>query len=253
MDWCFRLQWEQKQSYSSHFITLTYADEYLPIDVQTGQGTLCELDVRNFFKRLRKYNSKVQGKTIGIRFYYCGEYGTEGNRPHYHIILFNAKLKTIENLHKVWPIGQVDVGDVTPASIGYVTGYTINRAKDYGTLVPPYAGMSRRPGIGYNYLKSNAKWHKDESHPKYEQAMNRFFVLDNGHKRRLPRYYKDKIFTTGDKDAYNATLQPMRQEVYEREITRLAKLQENPEMYYFYAVREAHEAISRKNKKTKSL
>ena len=61
----------------SAFITLTYADEYLPSD-----GKLKYLDFQLFMKRLRKYCGKE------ISFFMCGEYGEKTARPHYHACIF---------------------------------------------------------------------------------------------------------------------------------------------------------------------
>lgn len=80
----------------SWFVTLTYDDEHLPRykseirgkEEETDLGTLRPRDLQLFIKRLRK-----NLKQDGIRYMACGEYGEEGARPHYHIILFNCNLK----------------------------------------------------------------------------------------------------------------------------------------------------------------
>lgn len=62
-------------------VTLTYADAHLPAD-----GVRVR-DVQLFFKRLRTALDR-KGVTHSLRYLYCGEYGTEHRRPHYHVILF---------------------------------------------------------------------------------------------------------------------------------------------------------------------
>ncbi|AXH73914.1 MAG: replication initiator protein [Microviridae sp.] len=251
MDWCFRIEWEQKVASSSKFITLTYADEYLPIDLQSGQGTLDKGDLQDFFKRMRHTNKKFEGKDRRpLRYYAVGEYGTDGKRPHYHIILFNAKRETIRRLAKTWPLGQTHVGRVTPASIGYTTGYVISSKQDYGTLASPFATMSRRPGLGNNYLKSNSKWHRPELSLG---GVNRFFVQDKGNERRLPRYFKDRIFNSDEKKAYAIQAMKAVDKAYNDELTRLKRYNRDPEALYQEALRTKHNSISHKNKKLRSI
>lgn len=55
-------------------------------------AVLFKRDVQLFFKRLRKYIVKNYGKEFGFKYNYCGEYGTDGRRPHYHIIFMSNTL-----------------------------------------------------------------------------------------------------------------------------------------------------------------
>lgn len=249
LDWSYRLEWEQRNSNSSKFITLTYSDEYLPIDTFSGAGTLDKTDLQKFFKRLRKVNDAYAKKDRKpIRYFAVGEYGTELQRPHYHIILFNAEREAIARLPETWPIGQIDIGRVTPSSIGYVASHSFHRQLGVGTVQPAFALMSRKPGIGYNYLQSNSRWHKSGDTDRF-----RFHVTDNGHSRRLPRYYKDKIFTGAEKLTYNQRLQIERERRYESIIDQLRPNYSDPYAHYEVMVREAADAIVRKSKKNRKL
>lgn len=175
MDWSFRLLEELRECSSAFFITLTYAVDPLSI---------CKRDLQLFFKRLRKFNSKK------IRYYAVGEYGTKLGRPHYHAIVFNIDLMRKDELVNLWSHGQVFVGTVSPASVAYVTKYVINRVGEYPGRDPPFALMSRKPGIGANYLVRMRAWHLEDL---------RMYAVDGGQKRRLPRFYKDKLFSKGQK------------------------------------------------------
>ena len=81
--WSFRLVKQGEQACSALFVTLTYDDEKVP-KTASGLMTLQKSDLQKFFKRLRK---KTHEK---ISYYAVGEYGDKTQRPHYHIILFNA-------------------------------------------------------------------------------------------------------------------------------------------------------------------
>ncbi len=46
-----------------------------------------------FIKRLRKYFNNNK-----IKYFYCGEYGTQTLRPHYHMIVYNAPFDDLVKL-----------------------------------------------------------------------------------------------------------------------------------------------------------
>ncbi len=206
-DWTFRLKKELKNSMSGHFITMTYDDENITYGVNNKQ-TLVKRDVQLFLKRLRKFvsiewNSVTQVEKVKIsldntprvRYYIVGEYGTKTNRPHYHGLFFNLQGDAILNLKRLWAKGFVYVGQITDASIHYTTSYIINKSYQQEGVDSPFSIMSRKPGIGYNYLKDAEKWHKENK--------NFFVVNEGGFKQRLPRYYKEKIFISLEKEINN--------------------------------------------------
>lgn len=179
-DWIFRLMKEHRYSSGALFVTLTYAPKYCP-------SSLNKRHVQLFMKRLRKYE-----KGQRIRYFLVGEYGTVHGRPHYHALLFNCDLSG-ETIRKAWkletPIGLVHIGRVTEASIAYCTKYMVQppRANE-----KPFVLMSRGYGIGGMYLQDEiVSWHR---------SGNKNFVLLNGIKNRLPRYYKEKIFYGAQKE-----------------------------------------------------
>lgn len=137
--WSFRLMEEDKKAVSSSFITLTYDSKFVPLTSNGFMG-LRKRDLQLFFKRLRfaqdRYNKlyQAQGKNVQpIKYYACGEYGGKTKRPHYHIILFNAKLELIQD---AWidaksrtHLGQVHYGTVSGASVGYTLKYLQKRKR----------------------------------------------------------------------------------------------------------------------------
>lgn len=179
-DWCFRLREEHKVSKSSHFVTLTYDQKHLPSD-----QSLDKKHLQDYLKRLRKKDG-----TNRIRYFAVGEYGSKSLRPHYHILLFNARA---EDARVVWrdsrgnPIGIVHIGHVTDASIAYCTKYMIQPEVMIQGLQKPFSVMSRRYGIGAFYLSDeNIQWHRDDD--------RNYLLFDGGMKGRLPRFYREKIW-----------------------------------------------------------
>ena len=77
--WATRCMFEASLHDENCFVTLTYSPDYLP-----EGATLVKKDVQNFMKRLRK--AGTNGK---FKYFLCGEYGENFNRPHYHICFFN--------------------------------------------------------------------------------------------------------------------------------------------------------------------
>lgn len=87
-DWSIRMQYEfdfwQKNGSTPVFALLTYDEEHVH-RTKLGNMSLCEADIRNFLKRLRK---RLQKDDIFIRYFYAAEYGPTTQRPHYHILVF---------------------------------------------------------------------------------------------------------------------------------------------------------------------
>lgn len=253
-DWSFRLMKEQKNSLSSFFITMTYKDEELPLTFLEDDScvpTLVKADFQDFVRSLRKKNEKHNRKVKkqkkdgllmpSIRYYAVGEYGTETFRPHYHAIMFNIWKQVAEDISDIWKKGHVKIGNVTPASINYVTKYVIEK-DDYEwpeEIQKPFALMSRRPGIGGIHLEKN----KD----MYKNLEKTFVINDNGHKQSMPRYYADRVFNAHQKEKIK---------VYKSEYARRKEL-EDLERYSPEYLEERkilnHEKIKIKSKQNRTL
>jgi len=189
--WSFRLVKEGERSQSALFVTLTYNTEKVPI-TQNGFMNLDKADVQKFMKRLRKLSNQK------LKYYVCGEYGTKRMRPHYHLIIFNADKEKVE---LAWtldrrPLGQIYIGDVNEASIGYTLKYMTKKGK-----IPIHQNDDRQKefslmskGLGSNYLtKKMVKWHKNN----IEERM--YCNIKGNKKIAMPRYYKDKIYSDFEK------------------------------------------------------
>lgn len=201
-DWTLRINQELKTADSSHFLTLTYHEDYLdyspsglPQLQRNAQGKPEHLQL--FFKRLRKANAKYTDKSI--RYFAIGEYGETFERPHYHIIAFNTDQRTLNHLTSIWGAGHTYVGTVTPGSIHYVTGYLINRYRDYGDRTRPFSLQSRKPGLGHTYLTTHTKYHRPNENENHWRNYTKFQGVTN----RLPRYWRDKIFNREELETLN--------------------------------------------------
>lgn len=101
------------------FVTLTYKDDFLPkvvFDRRTGEvlyaydrGCLDKVDVQNFFKRLlRRYPPR------SIRYFYAGEYGDLGERPHYHMVIWGVSWADRYHFYDCWSDPQTLEGRCDP-------------------------------------------------------------------------------------------------------------------------------------------
>ena len=195
--WAMRIMHEAHMYNDNSYITLTYEDSQLP-----ERNSLDVRDWQLFMKRVRKHYSPLR-----IKVFYCGEYGAENWRPHFHAILFNLDfadkefhmlnkhqqpLYTSETLARLWGKGFVTIGDVTFESAGYVARYCLKkmtgRAADghylrvdretgeFYSLTPEFAYMSN--GIG-------EKWFREYASDVYPKDYCTF----RGIKMRPPKAY----------------------------------------------------------------
>lgn len=216
--WAVRCMHEAQMHDQNCFLTLTYSEENLP----PGRN-LVYSHVQKFLKRLRRWFKKP------IRFYMCGEYGEQFDRPHYHLLLFGCqfpdlqpfrtgskcKLWTSATLDRLWGYGFCSVGSVTFESAAYTARYIMKKVTgqfseehyryvdpDTGEVVervPEFNHMSLKPGIG-------ATWFDRYSDDVYPHGL----VVTRGVLSRSPRYY-DKRFSKLDADGFDELM-------FEREV-----------------------------------
>lgn len=175
-NWAARMMHEASLHEHNSFITLTYSDDNLPLN-----GSLAPDHVTKFLKRLRK---ALGGKKI--LYYYCGEYGENFARPHYHLALFGYDFSTDRIPHrqtqsgtvyrsplleKVWTYGYSEIGNLEYHSARYIAGYIQKKVNgknasthyqitdpqgEIHSIHPEFARMSRRPAIGLNWIQQYA-------------------------------------------------------------------------------------------------
>lgn len=236
-EWALRCVNEASLHKENCFVTLTFNNDNLPkaVSPYTGEivNTLDKEIMQKFWKRLRKYISD-HNLNIKIRYFQCGEYGSQFNRPHYHAIIFGFNfpdryewypdLKTrsvcLKNhvrlyrshiLEKLWPFGFSSIGDVTYESCAYVARYVLKKVKGkeadeyYDGRQPEYIVMSRGRhsddpllddgGIGYRWFKR----YKNDVFPS-DFCLLRNNKLGKFVKLKPPKYY-ESIYDTIDPEA----------------------------------------------------
>jgi len=190
------------------FLTPTYSDEHLPPDMSVSVRAH-----QDFVRRLR-------GELGSLRFFGVGEYGGRFGRPHYHTIVFGPDIPGRELLRKspsgellyrapvlerAWPFGECAIGTVTVQSAAYVARYTVKKiggemaeshyqrlhpaTGEVCKVRPEFAVMSRRPGIGSGWFDKFAG-----------DAFPSDFVVVDGRKRAVPRFYKQRLSEAEQRD-----------------------------------------------------
>lgn len=208
--WATRGSRELARWSSTLFITLTYSDEHLPPD-----RSLKKKDVQDFIKRVKKHFRS--SKENPIRQIYCGEYGTQTLRPHYHVILFNCdfadakfhyhsaqghRIYTSKTLSRLWGFGIAEFGHAQPGSIAYLFKYILkkkSRKEKEKPLTIEHDGItydvehefieaSRNPGIG--------------AHMRESDSIKKGFLTIDGVKKKIPKYYLEHLRKT-DPDTFD--------------------------------------------------
>lgn len=170
-EWAYRLCLEKSIWKDASFITLTYNEENLP-----ENGLLVKSDLQKFFKRLRKH--------IDIRYFACGEYGSQFGRPHYHAIIFGLSYKNVELIEKTWKKGFVKVLPFQEKSAFYVSKYCTKSFQQEKEGVREFVIMSKR--LALSYYQTNLKTILKDGYIKYKD-------------RKIPLcpYFKKKLRELG--------------------------------------------------------
>lgn len=187
---------EMQFSKNALFVTLTYNNEHLPDKVNKE-------DVQLFFKRLRKRceplkKGKMKNKKYRpLRYFLTSEYGPLHDRPHYHAIIMdinplNNDNPTFMDLYNIiddsWQNGFVYVENAHIGKVHYVVDYMVKDAHlDLSDDKKETLFNLKSNGIGKKFIENE--------HNRHSLGSRNDFVIpcDSG-KRRMPRYYKEKLF-----------------------------------------------------------
>ncbi len=242
---------------SNYFITLTYDNEHIghcygeTVSRTTGEygfhPNLVKRDFQLFAKNLRQYNAELGNSELVI--FYCGEYGPEHGRPHFHAIVYGLELPdlklfknengvsyfTSDIVSNAWrdfehegkdarPRGFSLVCDVNWSTCAYVARYVTkkmigNSENDYQSLckdfnVEPqqreFHQGPKRPGLGKNWLLENMD-------DVYEHDK----VVLPGGKLLQPCSYFDKLY---DIDNHDELLQIKETRRYKNGLRKMREL-----------------------------
>lgn len=265
-EWAFRCVKEAKYHKNNIMITLTYDDEHIPtaesINEETGEietnYTLKYEDYQKFMKKLKKklepkfkkprkkdFETFEEFKTAdeeykelvkkhSIRFYCCGEYGsdkeyidTKGNtrkgtkRPHFHAILFNCEFPDMkpwrmsvtewskeknmlyrsEILDKLWKKGHAELNEVNFETCRYVAGYITKKYKGELAKKNYYKKNIVPPDTWMSRRPGIAKLFYEDNKEKFFKEMPLYAVTKKGLKKVKSRYF-DKQMEKDDEEKY---------------------------------------------------
>lgn len=193
------LQMQDRAGLESWFFTLTYSDDHLPSDLNISLR-----EVQLFMMKLRKRFGP------GIRVQYCGEYGGQTMRPHYHLTLWGLNLDDCDQvgrsrtgeptfmssvIEKLWGLGNVLIGRATAQTIGYVAGHQLKdltgkylpdgkyvlvdpETGEFRYRVAPFRHQSLKPGIGATWFDRY-----------YMDFFTRGWLMQDGRKLFPPSYF----------------------------------------------------------------
>lgn len=212
-EWALRCMHESEYHEENYFITLTYNEESLWS--RDNPMSLDYRDIQKFHKRLRKRMSSFRfyiageyGPKNGRPHWHGLYFGLsipdlqEAQLSPRSDVYYSSEL-----LNDIWGQGFVTIGQLTPESAAYTARYCFKKQRgetvnvhDHGLnvatgeserlfwtneetgevlpLKPEFCAMSRRPGIGGQWIEDNLEdTYKDD------------FVVFKGRERAVPRYY----------------------------------------------------------------
>lgn len=188
-DWTNRIKDEMRNNYYScgYFVTLTYE--------QRPKEGVNKKHVQDFLKRLRHC-------VDSFKYYLISEYGPNTRRPHYHMILLcnDTPDKVIDAIGVEWKFGFTEVSPVSEERIKYVTSYHATKnSYDKGF---EYPDMETGELIKQNdvfCLMSKKLGASQIEYEKQVKGINHNYIMRNGVRYHLPKYYKDKLYTETEK------------------------------------------------------
>lgn len=231
--WAVRCSHEASLYQNNCFITLTYADEFLP-----EHNSLDKLAFPLFMKRFRKkfhgLNYVSNGEFLDpaiddilspyphtkihqpIRYYHCGEYGETYGRPHYHACIFNFdfpdKIYHRQSatdypifrspaLEELWPFGYSEIGSVTFDSAAYVARYIMKKvngdaAYEHYTRISPDTGHPVQITPEYTTMSRRPGIAKAWYDKYHDDVFPHDYVVIGTKKMRVPKFYDSQYEIT---------------------------------------------------------
>jgi hypothetical protein len=237
LEWSIRARHELITSKKAVFITLTYDNKHLRREAIKAEnrfdrrGVLCQDDVQKFLKRLRRRYSDRK-----LRYLYCGEYGEEKWRPHYHMLIFgiNPIETSNEAMTNIWGMGNADVSNqwVSDNAISYIVGYIKKKIPGRQQNHEKYEGNNRpKP-----YLRASQGLGRSWSDLHIDEWSTTLSLAYRGYQVAVPRYYiKRAIKKEGLTVKYKTNIAKIGGNV---ETRYDYKVIENPYGYYTRRIRD---------------
>lgn len=210
--WALRNHLELQQHNSATFATFTYDEENKPPTLSRTDLAKAVKRIRSRYERNPLWKSRLHTNHT-LRWFGCGEYGTNTNRPHYHAIIYGLDSAIHGQLiQDAWGLGHTRLHEVNTATINYVAGYTSKKITDRANnqrervdpntgevyhWQPPFLQMSKNPGIG--------------AHAKTHINSWRSHAVMNGRIMSVPRY----LHEAWKKVATDIEIEQLQQEKYE--------------------------------------
>lgn len=208
--WVFRMVQELKINPNCAFVTFTYNDDnikylrkrfdrykfkkwYKLLGKNFESATLDKQDSTDLIKACQHKIKQMFGKRALVRYYITGEYGDTTDRPHFHgVFWFPGKVDYDEFFKSVWQYGNIDIQEVTPANINYISKHQMKDCK--GNLyqqkfAPIFSTMTRyNGGLGSSFLAD------ENIYNFYSESRENKYVILNNYKIPLPQFYRKKLY-----------------------------------------------------------
>lgn len=227
--WAARILMEAKGYSENCMLTLTYDDQFVPTR-EDGRRELVPRDLELFLKRFRE-----RIKPRRIRFFGCGEYGTETWRPHYHLAVFNYPncvwgqstynqrnrgdcCVNCDIVRDTWDRGNIFCNELNDHTAQYVAKYVTKKMTDAGHpalkgLHPEFPRMSK--GLGKDFM-----WDYSSTLLQYPAIIDRqgdvpSTIMIGGREWPIGRYLKQNLrkMVGRDEKAPQATLDKITEEL----------------------------------------
>jgi len=205
--WAARIVHEAQDHKDNCFVTLTY-------DKLPENGSLNKEDIQKFFKRLRRKNPSVN-----LKYFQCGEYGDQLQRPHHHACIFNFDFPdkqpfseregivtyTSEELNERWGHGFTTLGELNYETAAYTARYCVKKVT--GVLGRDHYMRWDDDGVAYWLRPEFITMSKGIGRKWYDQYKKDLFPSDEmpvpgkGVYKKIARFY-EKLLEKDDPTAY---------------------------------------------------
>lgn len=165
--WYVRSFFEFKKSDRpfQYFLTLTYSDEFLPVD------NLCDK------KELKKFlNNLNTSFGLHMRYFATSDYGSISGRAHYHAVIATEKKLHAAECERIWKKGFIQLKKLNDNNLKYTLRYTVKKV--------PF-----EKGDKTNFRLISKGWGNNVA----DYYTGQEYFLINGKKYGITRYLADKL------------------------------------------------------------